>query len=97
MTVCRVCLICKILPLLMISHRAEEYFADIVVAYQQEIKQLYAAGCRMYPKSRFALYLNRSSQTPRQYSIRRPLTRVFLRRFYDIGNGRARNRSRGAS
>ncbi|PSS35549.1 hypothetical protein PHLCEN_2v1512 [Hermanssonia centrifuga] len=24
----------------------EEYFADIVVAYQQEIKQLYAAGCR---------------------------------------------------
>lgn len=37
------------------SHRTEnclirvlldEYFADIAVAYQQEIKELYDAGCR---------------------------------------------------
>ncbi|KAF7799983.1 hypothetical protein EIP86_011226 [Pleurotus ostreatoroseus] len=26
----------------------EEYFADIALAYQQEIKELYDAGCRMY-------------------------------------------------
>lgn len=26
----------------------EEYFADIAIAYQQEIKELYAAGGRMF-------------------------------------------------
>lgn len=33
------------------SGGVEEYFADIALAYQQEIKELYDAGCRMYPST----------------------------------------------
>ena len=30
----------------LISNEQDDYFADIAVAYQQEIKALYEAGCR---------------------------------------------------